>query len=130
MRQLEITSDNICNILGQEEPYLRDISAHIDRFPDDGDEIALIQRARQGDEKALNLLLSDNLRFVVHEVKQYVGKVSSEKLCDLVNAGVEGIKSAVEHFDMTHGIKFCFYELGWIRQAIYDAIYDSDYVDL
>jgi len=126
MRQLEITQ---CN--SDYEPYLRDISVHIDRFPDDGDEAVLLQRACQGDEEALNQLLSDNLRFVVHEAKQYVDQVSSRKLCDLVNAGVAGIKSAVEHFDMTHGIKFYFYELGWIRQAINEAIYDSkDYVDL
>src|SRR3954469_10435178 len=100
------------------DQYLREISAYplIDR-----DEEARLARAiRDGDPGALETLVRSNLRFVVAVAKKYQNQGVS--LADLINEGNIGLIRAARKFDETKGIKFISYAVGWIRQAILQAL--------
>ena len=94
--------------------YLSDIS----NYPilNDKEELMYAERARNGDKKAMELLISCNLRFVVSVAKQYISKDS--KLPDLVNEGNMGLIKAAEKFDFTKGFKFISFAVWWIRNYI------------
>ena len=121
MRQLKIIHN-----IQEYESCLQDIAAHI--TPSPVDDSFYVQWARQGDEWAFDRLILDNLRLVVQEAQQYVSDEENVELCDLIGVGVAGIKSAVTYYDDTHGIKFKFYALGWIRQSICEALGSSSKV--
>lgn len=98
--------------------YLNDIS----RIPmvTVEEEVYLTIRIRQGDLKALEKLVSANLRFVVSVAKQY--QFRGLNLHDLINEGNLGLVKAAKRFDETRGFKFISYAVWWIRQGIIQAI--------
>ena len=98
--------------------YLSDIS----RIPmvTVEEEVDLAVRIRQGDTKALDKLVSANLRFVVSVAKQYQFK--GLNLHDLINEGNLGLVKAAIKFDETRGFKFISYAVWWIRQGIIQAL--------
>ena len=98
--------------------YLNDIS----RIPmvTAEEEVVLAVRIRQGDTKALEKLVSANLRFVVSVAKQYQFK--GLNLRDLINEGNLGLVKAASKFDETRGFKFISYAVWWIRQGIIQAL--------
>ena len=85
--------------------YLNDIS----RIPmiSDQEEIELVIRARNGEEKALDNLVCANLRFVVSVAKKYQSR--GLPLHDLINEGNLGLVKAVLKYDETRGFKFISY---------------------
>jgi RNA polymerase primary sigma factor len=100
------------------EKYFRDIGEFSLLSPEE--EIDLAKRIRQNDQKALEKLVSANLRFVVSVAKSYQNKGFS--LEDLINEGNLGLMKAAYRFDETRGFKFISYAVWWIRQSILQAI--------
>jgi len=101
--------------------YLKDIS-HIKMLtPDEEKQIAI--RAKEGDKKAKDRLISANTRFVVSVAKQYQGQ--GLDLEDLIAEGNIGLIKAAEKFDPDKGFKFISYAVWWIRQSILQALSDK-----
>jgi RNA polymerase primary sigma factor len=77
-------------------------------------------RARKGDGKAVEALLTANLRFVVSVALEYQG--IGVPLSDLITEGNVGLIEALKRFDEKRGFKFISYAVWWIRQAILNAL--------
>ncbi len=84
------------------------------------EEIALAQRAKKGESKAFDKLVTHNLRFVVAVAKKFQGQGLPFE--DLINEGNLGLIKAVDRFDETRGFRFISYAVWWITQSIRQAI--------
>lgn len=84
------------------------------------EEKELAYKAKDGDRKAIDKLVTSNLRFVISVAKQYQGR--GIDLLDLIQEGSCGVVEAVKHYDPSKGFKFISYAVWWIRQAIVRAI--------
>ena len=105
-------------VLSATDLYLRDIK---DAEPLSREkEVEFFQRAKAGDEKARQALVSANLRFVVSVARDY--KDYGLSLIELISEGNVGLMEAVKRFDETRGFKFITYAVWWIRQAILKAL--------
>lgn len=98
--------------------YLREIGRR--KVPTRDEEARLARRIRDGDEDALDELVSRNLRFVVSVARRYRGRGLS--LSDLVNEGNVGMIRAARRFDGERGVRFVTYAAWWIRQSILEAL--------
>jgi RNA polymerase primary sigma factor len=121
MRQLKISQ----KITNREsialERYLSEISKIETISPEE--EVNLTKKIKQGDEKALDQLITANLRFVVSVAKQYQN--NGLTLNDLINEGNVGLLKAAKRFDETRGFKFITFAVWWIRQSILQAIIEN-----
>lgn len=77
-------------------------------------------KVKLGDKKAINKLVTSNLRFVVSVAKQYQGQ--GIDLIDLINEGNIGLLEAAQRYDVDKGFKFISYAVWWIRQSIVSAL--------
>ena len=98
--------------------YLRDIRKYTPLSRED--EVKAINAARKGDQKALDHLITANLRFVVRVAGEYTGR--GLPLSDLIAEGNMGLIRATQTYDPERGYKFITYAVWWIRQAILSAI--------
>ena len=66
-----------------------------------------LQRCREGDLEAKNILIERNLRLVAHVVKKYQG--ADEELDDLISIGTIGLIKAVSTFDAEKSARLSTY---------------------
>ena len=118
MRQLKIVKQLTNRDAESLDKYFQEISK-IGLITAD-EEVELALKIKAGNSKALDALVSANLRFVVSVAKQYQGQ--GLKLSDLINEGNLGLVKAAKRFDETRGFKFISYAVWWIRQAILQAL--------
>ena len=118
MKQLKITKQVTLREAPSLDKYLREIGKIKLLHPDQ--EEVLARKIHIGDHKALELLVTSNLRFVVSVAKQYQNQGLT--LPDLINEGNLGLIKAAELFDETRGFRFISYAVWWIRQSILQAL--------
>jgi RNA polymerase primary sigma factor len=118
MRQFKISK----TITTRESESLKKYLAEIKKLEliSPEEETRLAEQIKKGDKKALDHLVTANLRFVVSVAKQYQNRGLS--LPDLVNEGNLGLIKAAGNFDPSRGFKFISYAIWWIRQYIVQAI--------
>src|SRR5690349_12339143 len=121
MRQLKISKQITNREHKSLDKYLQEIGTM--NMVTAEEEVDLSVRIREGDERALQLMVNANLRFVVSVAKQYQNQ--GLPLGDLINEGNLGLIKAAYKFDETRGFKFISYAVWWIRQAIMQAIVEQ-----
>ena len=82
-------------------------------WPDGPD--AAPERLQKRGRKALNRLVSGNLRLVANAARSYLR--SGAEIDDLMQAGAEGLITAARKFDPKSGYSFTTYAMWWIRQS-------------
>ena len=105
MRQLKIVQQVTNRDAESLDKYFQEISK-IGLITAD-EEVELALKIKAGNLKALDSLVSANLRFVVSFAKQYQGQ--GLKLSKLINEGNLGLVKAAKRFDETSGFKFISY---------------------
>ncbi len=118
MRQLKIIKQVTNRETASLDKYLHEIGKV--ELINAEEEVQLARRIKSGDQKALEKLVSANLRFVVSVSKQYQNQGLT--LPDLINEGNLGLIKAAQRFDETRGFKFISYAVWWIRQSILQAL--------
>jgi len=98
--------------------YLREISKI--KSLSMSEEANLTRQIRQGDRRAMNTLVSANLKFVVSVSRNYQNQ--GLPLTDLINEGNLGLIRAAKRFDETKNFKFISYAVWWVRQGIMQSL--------
>jgi RNA polymerase primary sigma factor len=124
MRQLKITKQLTNRDSKSIDKYLSDVSK--EEMINAEEEVRLAKEIKNGNERALNKMVSANLRFVISVAKQYQGHGLT--LEDLIAEGNIGLIIAAKRFDETKGFKFISYAVWWIRQSIMQAIAENSRV--
>ena len=118
MKQIKISQRLTDRTNDSFKQYLKDVSEIAIFTPEE--ELVCATKAVNGDKKAIDELVSRNLRFVVSVAKQYA--TDSIPLEDLVNEGNIGLMMAAEKFTPSKGYKFISYAVWWIRKIILEHI--------
>ena len=83
---------------------------------------ALLQRTRDGDTEARELLIRGNLRLVLSVIQKFLGR--GENVDDLFQVGCIGLIKAIDNFDISQGVRFSTYGvpmiIGEIRRYLRD----------
>ena len=94
----------------------------ISRYPllSKDEEVSLIKKYKNGNNKAIKKLVMANMRFVVSVAKQFLHK--GMEFEDLLQEGYLGLINAVDHYNPNYNSRFFNYAQWWIRRFIADAI--------
>lgn len=108
--------------------YLRDISHNLDKnLLTAEQEIELSKRIQLNhDKKALDELVTRNLRFCISVAKEYQGK--GVPLDDLIQSGNIGLMKAAELFDWTRGVRFVSFAVYYIKQGILECLTNQSHM--
>ena len=79
-------------------------------------EIAVIKKAKDGDNVAKEEIVLRSVRLVYNIAKRYYSESISME--DLIQEGIEGILYAIKGYNFDYDIKFNSYAYEWIRQKI------------
>ena len=101
--------------------YFKDVRKSVILTPTE--EIRLAERIKEGDEKAVELLVNANLKFVISVAKEYQNQ--GLPLSDLISEGNYGLIKAAKRFDHEKGFRFISYAVWWIRQSILQSLNDN-----
>jgi RNA polymerase primary sigma factor len=101
--------------------YFKDVRKSIILTPNE--EVKLAERIKEGDEKAVELLVKANLKFVISVAKEYQNQ--GLPLSDLISEGNYGLIKAAKRFDHEKGFRFISYAVWWIRQSILQSLNDN-----
>ena len=77
------------------------------------------------DIRIKNKIILSNLRFVFQEAAKF--QWSEMTLLDLIEEGIIGLMKAIDKFNPEKKIRFISYAVWWIRQSIWEAIYNKGY---
>lgn len=84
--------------------------------------MALLEKAKQGDKKAREEVVSGNLRLVLSVIQRFVGR--GEMVDDLFQVGCVGLIKSIDNFDTTLNVRFSTYAvpmiIGEIRRYLRD----------
>ena len=80
------------------------------------EELALADRIQAGDERALNALVTANLKFVVTLANKFIGM--GLPIDDLIQEGNAGLIEAARKFTSDKDVKFITYAQFWIRKRL------------
>lgn len=91
------------------------------------EEIELFKRIEAGDEKAVEIICKNNLRFVISVAKRYRKAIGNTNLTleDLISEGNIGLIVAIGKFDYNTGNKFISYAVWWIKSYIRSSIQNN-----
>ncbi len=81
---------------------------------DPQEEVALSNKIKQGDEKALHTLIRSNLRFVVKAAFKFQLPEFGVSYEDLVSAGYQGLHRAAQKWDPSRGFRFMSYAVSHV----------------
>jgi len=101
--------------------YFKDVRKSTILTP--SEEISLAERIKEGDDKAVDLLVNANLKFVISVAKEYQNQ--GLPLSDLISEGNYGLIKAAKRFDHEKGFRFISYAVWWIRQSILQSLNDN-----
>ncbi len=79
------------------------------------EELAWIEKLKNGDKEARNVLINHNLRLVAHIVKKYSNSLEAD---DLISVGTIGLIKAVDSFDGSKGFLLSTYASRCIENEI------------
>ncbi len=94
--------------------FLQDIRQYPRLTPEEERNLAM--KCAAGDEDAIRMMVSANLRLVVSVAREYAGR--GVPLLDLVQEGSIGLLVAARKFDYTRNYRFSTYATKWIRQGV------------
>lgn len=83
----------------------------------------LVVQAQQGDERARNMLVSSNMRFVIALASKY--KKSNVSIQELISEGNLGLIDAIGKYNPNKNTTFISYAATWIRHYIERFIHQS-----
>ena len=120
LNDFEATASDVV-VLDGVKAYLKSIGNHPRLNFEQEKELSV--RALNGDQDAINELVSCNLLLVVPIAKRYYG--CGLPLLDLIQEGNLGLITAAKKYDGTKGWRFSTYATYWIRQSISRALGDQ-----
>ena len=120
LNDFEATANDVV-VLDGVKAYLKSIGNHPRLNFEQEKELS--SRTLNGDQDAINELVSCNLLLVVPIAKRYYG--CGLPLLDLIQEGNLGLITAAKKYDGTKGWRFSTYATYWIRQSISRALGDQ-----
>lgn len=84
------------------------------------------QRIMRNGKRAMDRMMTSNLRLVVSVARKYRRICNSLELMDVISLGNLGLATAANKFDPERGYKFSTYAYWWIRQSIWRGVNDQD----
>lgn len=83
----------------------------------------LIDQAHAGNQKARDKAILANVRYVVSVAKKFQNRGIA--LPDLIASGLVGLITAIDKFDTTMNVPFLGYAKWWIRQSLFQIVYNN-----